>query len=152
MVQPIRINVGRQRVTKVVSPAEATYIQQMRQQSKGIVENYRKVVAQIERLSPEIIEDALAPAFRLSQRYVPVKSGRLKASGYLESGEVNGIPVVEIGYAKGGNPPYAVPVHEKQEVRHAPPTRAKFLQEALQQTNNIVQRRLFEGYRDLIGG
>lgn len=150
MPQPLRVRVGRARVTRVVSPAEASYIRSINAEMRQIVRNMTTVVKSFDKVTPEILENALTPTFNLSQRLVPMATGRLKRSGYLESGVRNGISWVEIGYGKGGNPPYTVFVHEKQEIRHAPPTRAKFMQAALQETQNIIMRRVFEGYRDLI--
>lgn len=75
----------------------------------------------------------------VSQTEVPVDTGTLRASGRVLEPERHGDTIVgTIGYGYGEqvNPKtgqlaaqYAVPVHERLDVRHAPPTKAKFLED-----------------------
>lgn len=77
--------------------------------------------------------------FAESQIQVPVDTATLKASGRVMEPEIIGDEMVGvIGYAYGsavsprtGRPvwAYALPVHERTEVHHAPPTKAKFLED-----------------------
>ena len=74
-----------------------------------------------------------------SQIEVPVDTGTLKASARVMEPETFGTTVtVTLGYGYGEelNPKtgeraiqYAIPVHERMEVRHEPPTKAKFLED-----------------------
>ena len=76
-----------------------------------------------------------------SQRIVPVDTSTLKQSARVGEPEVFGAHVqVELGYGYGAqvNPKtgqvagqYAVPVHERLDQYHAPPTQAKFLERAM---------------------
>lgn len=75
----------------------------------------------------------------VSQREVPVDTGTLKSSGQVGMPE-RGPTAIEVtlgyGYGEAVNPKtgeiaaeYAVPVHERVFVKHAPPTKAKFLED-----------------------
>lgn len=76
---------------------------------------------------------------RESQHQVPVEFAILKASGRVLEPVVTGTTmVVTVGYGYGEerNPRdgktaagYAIPVHERLELRHDPPTKAKFLED-----------------------
>lgn len=112
-----------------------------------IIANYIDLVEHLEGITPEILMDALEPTFEISQEYCPEDTGRLKDSGYLEITEFRGRPSVEIGYGRGGEPPYAATVHENMEWRHKAPTRAKWLQVALTEDEQNIQARLAYDYR-----
>jgi hypothetical protein len=73
-----------------------------------------------------------------SQVYVPVLTGKLKASGHLETYGSGFRMVVHVIY----DVPYAVYVHENTNAYHAPPTSAKFLTLALSETK-AERERLF---------
>lgn len=115
----------------------------------GIIKNYKSLIDHIENVTPEILYEALEPTFELSQKYCPKDTGALRASGYLEITKFRGTPTVEIGYGKGGNPPYAATVHENMEYRHKDPTRAKWLQVALSEDAEAIQGRIVSRYRQV---
>lgn len=102
--------------------------------------------------SGDIIMTALKPVFWKSQRYCPYDSGDLVASGYLDKVKAGrrGGYIVEMGYARNNKPFYAIYVHEKQ-AWHMPPTRWKFLQAAIEEESNEIQRRLQTGFRKASG-
>ncbi len=133
MAGPLGIQVGRQRVTVAASPSEAGYIRIIRAQMDNIKDNLLKVIEGIEGATPEAIRFGLQPIFDESQGLVPVDTGDLKASGYVEvrtegrSGRVR----AEIGYGLHGKPHYAGFVHEMVHIMHAPPTQAKYLETAV---------------------
>lgn len=147
----IRSRIGYARLPSNVDPSQAGYTQAIRAQMKSIEDNLTEVISQVKDAGPDIVLDALQPTFDKSQSYVPVKSGVLKDSGYLGAKEVNGETIAEIGYGKSGQPPYAVFVHERLDLQHAAPTRAKFLQSALEEDMSDIQARLFAGYAALLG-
>ncbi len=68
--------------------------------------------------------------FDRSQELVPVDTGALKNSGYVETETIPDGFEVRIGYAKGDDPPYANFVHEDLTKHHDAPTQAKFLEQA----------------------
>lgn len=148
----LRASVGRQRMDPSIMRHEARYIASLRAQFKVITDNYERIVQAMKgKPSAEILLEALQPTFRLSQKYVPVLSGDLKASGFLEIDPSSKLPRVVIGYARGGSPHYAAHVHERVDIGHAPPTRSKFLLAALEEDNANIQKRIVRGYKQMLG-
>jgi hypothetical protein len=75
----------------------------------------------------------------VSKEQCPVDSGDLRRSGYVKP------PVpedndyrVELGYHES----YALPVHERTEVYHKPPTKARFLADPYNAALQGIQKRL----------
>jgi hypothetical protein len=114
----------------------------------GIVRRYREFVSRVLAVGPQATKIALMPTFAKSQVYCPKKTGSLVFSGYLEvvgrmAYALGGVsPVVEMGYGKGNNPFYTMIVHESMEYYHKPPTRAKWLEVALQEDKNRIVPRI----------
>ena len=80
----------------------------------------------------------------MSQTFVPVKTGDLKASGFIVTRSSARGASGTVGYAAASSPFYAAFVHERLDLKHKAPTQAKFLEEAVkrQSTNfrhNVVQ-------------
>lgn len=125
-----RFRVGPQRVTTGLAPWQAGYARAVRSQMVTVEKSYTRLLQTLRADTPEAIRRMLQPVFDRSQELVPVDTGVLKNSGYLEIRERRGTSVGEIGYGKGGIPHYAAKVHEDMDVFHAPPTQAKFLEQA----------------------
>lgn len=144
MADPLGIQVGRQRVTVAASPSEAGYIRSIRGQMDIIKKNMLKLIEGIEGATPEAIRFGLEPIFEESQRLVPVDTGVLKQSGYIEvRTEPRGGRIrAEIGYGLHGRPHYAGFVHEMVHIPHAPPTQAKYLEAAINTKIGDFQRRV----------
>ena len=144
MADPLGIQVGRQRVTVAASPSEAGYIRSIRKQMDAIRKNMQKLIVGIENATPHAIKFGLEPIFEESQRLVPVDTGDLKASGYVEvrtegrSGRVR----AEIGYGLHGKPHYAGFVHEMIHIPHAGATQAKYLEAAINKHIGDYVRRV----------
>lgn len=148
----LRASIGRQRLDPRTIRHEARYIASLRAQFKVITDNCERIVQAMKgKPSAEILLDALQPTFRLSQKYVPVLSGDLKASGFLEIDSTSKFPRVVIGYARGGNPHYAALVHERVDIGHASPTRSKYLLAALEEDSANIQKRIVRGYKKMLG-
>ena len=147
MVTRFKGVVGHARIGKTVGPTEAGFTRSVRQQIDAVINRYKDFVDHLILESPEILLGALQPTFDLSQVYVPVQEGILKDSGYLEMATSRARTQVEIGYARGGQPDYAVYVHEHPEMLHTAPTRYKFLEAALEEDFDNVQARIIEGYK-----
>jgi|SRR3990172_1194652 len=96
-----------------------------------VMRNFRKLVKNLEGAVPEALLFAAKPIFDKSQIYVPIDTGHLMESGYIEVSGNRKSAILEIGYGRNGDPPYAPIVHENQDVHHAPPTRSKFLEAAI---------------------
>ena len=149
---PINAVIGRVRVTRVVSASEAGYIAHMREQSKVIADNMRRAVQHIDNATPDAILFGLEPIYDESQRLVPVDTGRLKRSGFTAARKRAGGATAEIGYGRFGRPFYALFVHERMDVRHAPPTQAKFLETAVMTKLGDFRRRVELYMRRLSSG
>lgn len=59
-----------------------------------------------------------------AQEFVPVDTGFLKRSGYVAKTGKGFSTLVSVGFTA----PYAIWVHERLDLHHAPPTMAKFLE------------------------
>lgn len=128
-----RFRVGPQRITAGVSPSQAGYARQIRSQMESVERSYTRLIGTLRSDTHEAVRRMLQPVFDRSQELVPVKTGVLKASGYIETrrrGRGGNQVIGEVGYGKGNIPPYTVFVHENLDVHHAPPTQAKFLEQA----------------------
>lgn len=103
---------------------------QFRQQIGGILDALGEFIDDFDNLVPEAIVEVLEPTLGKAIEYCPKKTGELVDSAYLEVDSVRRKHVVAIGFGKGGQPDYAVFVHE-MPFKHEEPTRSKFLQAAL---------------------
>ncbi len=113
----------------------------------AVEQSFRSFTEAARAASPEVLMHALEPAFDLSQKWVPVDTGKLKSSGYLEILRRGKTPTVQMGYGKRGNPNYAIAVHENLVWRHKAPTRAKFLQEAINSEVGNINNRIVASFR-----
>jgi hypothetical protein len=118
---------------------------------KSIEGSYTRLIKTLRADSLEAVRQMLQPVFDRSQELVPVKTGILKASGYIEVRRRHGTVVGEVGYGKGGRPPYAVFVHENLDVHHAPPTQAKFLEQAANEHAVGMLDQAGDVYRQTLG-
>ena len=148
----LRLNVGRVRRTVAIQPSEGGYIVSIRKQMKQIRDNLLKVVNHIDNVTPDALRFGLQPIFEESQRLVPVDTGALKRSGFIEVRTTSsGVHSAGIGYGRYGKPFYAGFVHEILEFRHAPPTQAKFLEAAVNAKLSTFKRRVALFYQKQTG-
>lgn len=147
MVQRVRLSasVGR-RSTSSGSPHSAN-ANSARQGFQGVMKNFEKLLTHLHNNGAQVLYEALEPTFEKSQEYCPKDTGALLESGYLVITDFRGIPTVEMGYGRGGEPDYAVTVHENLEWRHKSPTRAKWLQVAIDEDAQAIQGRVVAGYK-----
>jgi hypothetical protein len=118
---------------------------------KDLQDAFQSLIDQFEGVTPEIMLNAVQPTFQKSQEYCPTDTGALKSSGYAEITSTARGGRVEVGYAKGGSPPYAVYVHENLSNFHRPPTRAKWLQAAMLEDLTSIFTRIQNGYYQFMG-
>lgn len=147
----IKLKVGKVNVRTTGYMSEASYVKQINQGLGQLTKSLVDLLKQFEDATPEIMLDAMRPMYDKSQEYVPVRGGTLKNSGYLEIVEKRSKPVVEMGYAKGGSPDYAVYVHEMTSIPHVAPTRAKFLEHAVNEEIGSTIDRLVANYKGFMG-
>lgn len=148
---PVRINVGKQRLLSTDTSSQAEFTRGVRQQIQGIVKNFEAFAEHMQAVTPEVLYNAFEPAFKDSLELVPRDTQALANSGYLETRRFRNKVVLEIGYAKGGNPHYGAFVHENLEVYHAEPTQAKFLQQPLEQRSDQIRDDIVNGLKETSG-
>lgn|SRR3990167_1393590 len=140
--------------TRYVRSSQAASAQalqeQFRQNMGGIIDNLRAFIDEINGVLPEILVEALEETFGKSLEYCPEKTGALRESGYLEAESYRGGAAVAIGYGKGGQPDYAIYVHE-MPYAHAAPTRAKFLEAALDEDYFTILNKIPRLIRESAG-
>lgn len=147
----LNLSVGRVRVTSAVGPSEASYVASIRNQMKLIQENLLKVVEKVDEETPHALKFALQPIFDESQRLVPVDTGALRRSGFLEVRNVSGGAQAALGYGRYGRPTYAAFVHERLDVNHGGTTQAKFLETAVFTKIDTFRRRFILYYQKYVG-
>ena len=152
MAPQLKLVIGRQQIGRGISPVQGNYVESIRVQMKMIVENMKRVVDHIDRVTPEAIVFGLEPVFVESQRLVPVDTGDLKRSGFIEARQTSTGTHAEIGYGRFGRPAYAAEVHEILFFRHAPPTQARFLSQAVDTKIDDFRRRIELFYRKTMKG
>jgi hypothetical protein len=118
---------------------------------KSIENSYTRLIETLEINTEAAMVQMLQPVFDRSQVLVPVKTGDLKASGYIQTRRSGGKVVGEVGYGKGGRPSYAVFVHENLDAQHASPTQAKFLEQAANEMANGMLDQAGHVYSETIG-
>lgn len=151
MTVTARLRVGKTNVRTPQYMSETGYVKSVNQAMNSIKKDLDYIFSQFEDVTPQFMLEALRPTFEKTQERVPQRTGRLKSSGYLELVESSkGRPVVEMGYAKGGSPDYAMYVHEMVEIRHAPPTSAKFVEGPVNEDLGDIIDRLESQYLEFM--
>lgn len=149
----VRLNIARMQARTAKFPSEVGYRESLRSQFRELEEILTHVFEQLESASPSIIYNVLLPTFEKSQLYVPVATGAMKESGYLEiTSSVRGSQRVEMGYGRGGSPWYTMYVHENLNSYHRSPTRAKWLQSAVYEDMPAMLKNLSNEYAKYMFG
>ena len=102
-----------------------------------VMRNWNALLRDIAAANEPALKDVAQRAFNRSQELVPVQTGKLKQSGFVSSERSATGAKVAIGYAKDGDPDYAINVHEDLEVSH-PTGQSKYLQTAVNETLHNV--------------
>jgi len=119
---------------------------------KSVEQAFTRFVDIIDANTPAAVEAALRPIFERSQELVPVKSGALKRSGFIEIRKGSkGQTFGEVGYGKGGVPHYAALQHENLDFLHKAPTQAKFLEQAVNEELNKALDQAVGVYSETMG-
>ncbi len=147
----IKTSIGLRRIPKPTRPSIAGATRDVRKQMKVIRSNIEAVINSVEGATPQAVRDGLRPIFFESLKLSPIDKGDLRRSGFLNVTEKSGEVFGEIGYAKGGDPFYAVFVHENLAFFHKAPTQAKFLEEAVNRKIGGLKRRIMKSLREATG-
>ncbi len=149
--RPVRFRPGVKRLTKkfltTQHPATIGATQDLRKQFALVERRLASVINTIEEATHEALDFALDPIFLQAHEWVPVDKGPLSESLYLETAQTAAGAFAEIGFGTGESASYAVIVHENLEVRHESPTRAKFLEAAINKHEKDVLPRLYDFLR-----
>jgi hypothetical protein len=98
-----------------------------------IISRYEALINRLRGITPVALQDAMLPAFNKSQVYVPKKTRALMQSGQLNVFPMEGdVATAEIVYGSE-EAWYAALVHEAVWLNHTFPTRAKYLQNAMEE-------------------
>jgi hypothetical protein len=149
-VSPIKLSIGQTNIKVADQSSAANLGRELRKAFGQIEDNVVWFCGQVKHFLAEDLYYALLPTFDLSQRYCPILTGELKASGYLEVQDYRSGVRVEMGYARGGLPEYAIHVHELPAY-HESPTSEKFLERALDEDWTNVNQRIVDSVRIRIG-
>jgi hypothetical protein len=118
--------------------------------NKGFEAIKNRVEQNIARVIQDALNDVAQQILTRSQVLVPVRTGALRDSGYITSGDQGGYPSVKITYG-GGDVPYAYQVHEDLEMRHPNGGQAKFLEQAFIEYEKVaidaIQQRVLELFK-----
>lgn len=104
-----------------------------REAMSDIIRKYSQIVNHLKGVTPDILLEVLLPVFDKSQMYCPVKTGALLASGDLRVTENSGNRVKAVISYGNASTPYTAIVHERVDLHHESPTRAKWLQSAMEE-------------------
>lgn len=147
----IKLHAGRTTIRHNLSDADKSAAIDMKNSMDGIIKNFKLLSEHVDNVTPEILMEAMEPAFALSQVYCPMDTGTMVASGYLQVIERYHKPTVEMGYGKGGNPSYTAQVHENLEWRHKKPTQAKWLSRALEESYGQINAQVMLSLKSIVG-
>lgn len=134
-----------------ISPENTGYAASVRKTFADIIKNFQGIINWADESSADILIEALTPTFEKAKGYTPVATGQLKASGYLVKDTTLKTPTVRIGFGYQGKPDYAAFVHERVDIPHKEPTRAKFLSSALEEDQTEIQQRIVFGFAKAAG-
>ena len=138
-ITPIKISVGRSNIV-VDGSSESSLYEGLKDAFGVLAKDLQWYTEQLEGFLPNDLTEALKPTLELSAYYCPKDTLALVNSRYVATEQYRGGARCEIGYARGGEPHYAIYVHEIPAT-HDPPTTDKFLQRAIDEDyHNIVQR------------
>lgn len=116
------------------------------------ISNLSKALSQLERWGEGFQTGALRAQVEVAEAvleraliYVPVDTGALRASGRVNADLSNlEIAVAEVRFGSDVAP-YAAIVHERLDLRHKPPTQAKYLERAAYELEPEMTLRIGEG-------
>src|SRR5690606_41527890 len=102
-----RLSVGQIKGTPRGSASHKRYAKSVQAQMAKVTENLNKVIRSIKATTPLALRYAVKPIYDESQNLVPVDTGKLKASGFIEVRKNTRGGTAGRGYARANNPPYA---------------------------------------------
>lgn len=112
-----------------------------------------KIIDSVEGLTPTILVTAMIPIYEQALAWCPEDTGELRESARLDVDEaIRGGGRLRASISYGNAQAWYAPlVHERTWIHHDPPTRAKWLQEAMEQGVGDLKASLPELVRQAAG-
>lgn len=149
MAQRFRSFMGKQNLGSTPT-SEGDAYRNFKSSFDAAMSNLSRWIDHMHGVSADIAVEALEETFGKALEYTPVASGELRQSGYLEKEQYRDNAVAVIGFGRGGNPPYAIYVHE-MPFHHEAPTRSKFLQSAVDEDMEDIKARVVKLTKEASG-
>lgn len=141
----VKFSTGLKRLVKGQNVHVINNTLQARAMAKVWQKGLQRILNTMKDSSAAAIDYGLTPIWEQMLVYVPIgKTGELDRSLYLRTKDTPKGAIGEIGFGAGGHPRYAVIVHERTDLFHEPPTRAKFFQGAIEEHAHLVPARMEE--------
>jgi hypothetical protein len=152
MPSPIRFKpfVGSRYIRSSQGAAAGALQRQFRQNMDGLLGSLSKFFSDFKEATPDALVEILEPTLGKAITYCPEDTGTLRSSAYLEAETQRGKAVVAIGFGRGGQPSYAIFVHELP-YQHDAPTTYKFLERAVDEDYQSIVAQTPKVLRELAG-
>lgn len=147
---PMKINIGQRNIRITDDSLRGNLGRDLAKAIGEIAGDLTWYFRQVEDAMPIDMMHALKPTLDKSAEYCPKDTNELVNSRYLAMEQYRGNPRAEMGYARNGQPDYAIIVHEVPAT-HAEGTFDKFLEKALNEDYYAIQQRLTDGVRTRMG-
>jgi len=147
-----RGRVGRGRISGGDTSSNARFTRNIRAAMKEVEGLISKTINELDGITTDVLLDAMEPTFDKVIKYTPVDSGKLIESLALDIDASGKVVKASISAGNGNEVDYAVFVHERLDQNHQSPTRAKFIQSALEEDVDAIKKRLIEGYKSKVKG
>lgn len=117
------------------------------------ISNLEKVIDQLSRYGDGFVDGALKAQVAMGKKvlelardvYCPIDTGALRKTGRITA-DLDNIHLTSVDVQFGGSAaPYALRVHERVDVIHAPPTQAKYLERAAHELEPEMTLRIGDG-------
>ena len=137
----------------IVDKSSPAFIQSSADAKKAFDAVGKRLEKVIKAIRVESEPALLAIAKEIERRALPltpIDTGALRESSFTDSRTTSEGAEAVVGFGKGGEPPYAVFVHEIQ-ANHESPTQWKFLQAAAEQVEKEIPEMLAAMLRKKLG-
>lgn len=147
---PVKINIGRRNIRVNDDSLRGNLGRDLAAAIGVIADDLAWFFRKVDEATPQDMMWAMEPTLLKSREYCPKDTNELANSAYLAMEQYRGNPRAEMGYARNGQPDYAIIVHEVPAT-HAEGTFDKFLERALNEDYYSIQQRLVDGVRARMG-
>ena len=139
-------------MVKQLRRARPTFIKTQAQAQTALTvleDNFAGFIAGTEKQAKLALEKIIDLILQASTEKVPVKTGRLRDSGFKEIGKEGDRVVGVVGYNRDGSANHDIFVHENLEVSHKS-GEAKFLQNAVEENKSEILQILTDELKKVV--